>query len=140
VLDVGGDGELAAGFEALNQDRVEHGARRIDRGGVTRRSRSNDDELAVGGFAHRLIPSVAAPGALPCSIGRPGSPRRANTHARTNCGWQANRKTDDSNPSAAFRAAKIGILRSHARYARPPRAEMRTSVGQPGGTATSIPP
>ena len=34
VLDVGGDGELAAGLDALDQDRLQHGARGIDRGGV----------------------------------------------------------------------------------------------------------
>ena len=31
VLDVGGDRELAAGLDALNQDRFQHGARRVDR-------------------------------------------------------------------------------------------------------------
>jgi hypothetical protein len=55
VLDVGGDGELAAGFDALDEDGVKHGARRIDRRGVPRRSRSDDDELGMGGIGHRLI-------------------------------------------------------------------------------------
>ena len=53
VLDVGGDGELAAGLHALDQDRLEHGARRIDRGGVAGRAGADDDELGVGNFGHR---------------------------------------------------------------------------------------
>ena len=40
VLDVGGDGELAAGLDALDQDWVEHGAGGIDRSRIARRSRS----------------------------------------------------------------------------------------------------
>ena len=36
ILDVGGDGELAAGLDALDQHRLQHRARGIDRGGVAR--------------------------------------------------------------------------------------------------------
>ena len=53
VLDVGGDGELAAGLDALDQDRLQHGARRIDGGRVAGRARADDDDLGVGGLAHR---------------------------------------------------------------------------------------
>ena len=38
VLDVGGDRELAARLDALNQDRFQHSARRIDGSGVARRT------------------------------------------------------------------------------------------------------
>ena len=34
VLDLGGDGQLPAGLHALHQDRVQHGAGRIDRSGI----------------------------------------------------------------------------------------------------------
>ena len=47
VLDVGGDGELAAGLEALDHDRLEHGARRIDGRRVSGRTRPDDDDLGV---------------------------------------------------------------------------------------------
>jgi hypothetical protein len=60
VLDVGGGGELAAGLNTLDHDRVEHGARRIDRRRIAGRSRADDHDLGVGGFAHRLNSSVAA--------------------------------------------------------------------------------
>jgi hypothetical protein len=35
VFDIGGDGELAAGLDALNQNRLKHRTRGIDRRGVT---------------------------------------------------------------------------------------------------------
>ena len=38
VLHVGGDGELPARLDALDQDRFQHGARGIDRGGVAGRT------------------------------------------------------------------------------------------------------
>src|ERR1700733_12396234 len=42
---------------------------------------------------------------------------------------QADPETPRSGPPATDRSAKIGIRRSHARYARPPGAEMRNSRG-----------
>ncbi len=56
VLDVGGDGELAAGLDALDQDRFQHRARRVDRGGVTGRAGTDDDDLGVNGGGHGQIP------------------------------------------------------------------------------------
>jgi hypothetical protein len=53
VFYVGGDGELAAGLNAFDQDRLQHSARGIDRGRIARWSRTNDDDLGVGGCAHR---------------------------------------------------------------------------------------
>ena len=52
VLDVGGDGELAAGLDALDQDRIQHGAGGIDRGRVAGGSGADDDDFRVGGLAH----------------------------------------------------------------------------------------
>jgi hypothetical protein len=47
VLDVGGDGELAAGLQARDHDRLEHGAGCIDGGRIAGRTRSDDDNLGV---------------------------------------------------------------------------------------------
>ena len=52
ILDVGGDGQLAAGLDALDQDRLQHGARGIDRGGVAGRTRADDHDLGVGCLGH----------------------------------------------------------------------------------------
>src|SRR5215831_11004063 len=53
VLDIGGDGELPAGLDALNQHRLQHGAGGIDRGGIAGRPRTDDDELRVIHLPHR---------------------------------------------------------------------------------------
>jgi hypothetical protein len=50
ILDIGGDGELAAGLGALDQDRLEHGAGGIDRGGVTGGAGADDDDFGVRAF------------------------------------------------------------------------------------------
>ena len=52
VLHVSGDGELAAGLHALDQDRFQHGARGIDRGGVAGRTRADNHDLGVGSLWH----------------------------------------------------------------------------------------
>ena len=52
ILDVGGDGELAAGLDALDQHRLEHGARGIDRGGVSGRAGPDDYDFGMGRFRH----------------------------------------------------------------------------------------
>jgi hypothetical protein len=52
VLHVGGDGELAAGLDALDQDWLQHGARSIDRGGVAGRARADNHDLGVSGLWH----------------------------------------------------------------------------------------
>src|SRR6202142_1287664 len=52
VFHVGGDGELAAGLDALDQDRFQHGTRGIDRGGVAGRTRADDPDLGVGRLWH----------------------------------------------------------------------------------------
>jgi hypothetical protein len=52
VLDVGGDGELSAGLNPLDQDRIEHRACRIDGGGVSRGSRTDNDDFGVNGLGH----------------------------------------------------------------------------------------
>ena len=56
VLHVGGDGELAAGLDALDQNRFEHRARGVDRGGVAGRAGTDDDDLGVDGGRHRVDP------------------------------------------------------------------------------------
>ena len=48
VLHIGGDGELAAGLDALDQDRLQHGAGGIDRGRIAGRAGADDDDLGVG--------------------------------------------------------------------------------------------
>ena len=64
VLDVGRDGELAAGLDALDQDRLEHGAGGVDRRRIAGRARPDDDDLGVrravegsrvGRVRHRLF-------------------------------------------------------------------------------------
>ena len=50
ILDIGGDGELAAGLDALDQHRLQHGARGIDRGGVTGGAGADDDDFGVRAF------------------------------------------------------------------------------------------
>ena len=55
VLDVGGDGELAAGLDALDQDGFQHGARGIDGGGVAGRSRADNHDFGVGRRTHRNV-------------------------------------------------------------------------------------
>ena len=52
VLHVGGDGELAARLDALDQDRLQHRARRIDGGRIAGRPRADDDDLGMGALAH----------------------------------------------------------------------------------------
>src|SRR6201982_1106199 len=47
VLDVGRDGELATGLDALDQDRLQHGAGGIDRGRIARRPGPDDEELGA---------------------------------------------------------------------------------------------
>ena len=42
VLDVGRDGELAAGLDALDQHGLQHGAGRIDGGGIAGRARAQE--------------------------------------------------------------------------------------------------
>jgi hypothetical protein len=47
VLDVGRDRHLAAGLQALDQNRLGIGARGVDRSRVTRRSGTNDQYLGA---------------------------------------------------------------------------------------------
>src|SRR6185312_10998128 len=44
ILDIGGDHQLAARLEAGEQQRLQHGARGVDGGGVTRRTRADNNE------------------------------------------------------------------------------------------------
>ncbi len=53
VLDVGGDHQLAAGLEARQQQRLQHGARGVDRRGVAGRPRADDDDALVRGTVRR---------------------------------------------------------------------------------------
>src|SRR6266404_3138337 len=53
VLDIGRDGELAAGLDALDQDRLQHGAGGIDRGRIARRPGPDDEELGALDLSHR---------------------------------------------------------------------------------------
>jgi hypothetical protein len=58
ILDVGGDGELAARLDALDEQRLEVGARGIDRRRVAGRPRADDDESFVAN-GHAEIPCPA---------------------------------------------------------------------------------
>ena len=49
ILDVGGDHQLAARLEAREQQRLQHGARGVDRGGVAGRTRADDDHALARG-------------------------------------------------------------------------------------------
>ncbi len=53
VLHVGGDGELSAGLDAFDQDRLQHGAGGVDGRRVAGRPRTDDDDFGVDGLAHR---------------------------------------------------------------------------------------
>jgi len=48
---------LAARLHALDQDRFQHGARGIDRGGVAGRTSADNDDLGLGSLSHHLRPS-----------------------------------------------------------------------------------
>src|SRR5262249_39137673 len=52
IFDVGGDGELAARLDALDQDRLQHGAGSIDRRRISRWPRTDDDDLGMDGSGH----------------------------------------------------------------------------------------
>src|SRR5262249_41663608 len=99
ILHVGGDGELAAGLDALNQDRLEHGAGSVNRSGISRRPGADDDDLGAGDLPHRKKPcsrlalgdAWAAKAARvcsaqsmisrkPCKICRPETNRTAGTN------------------------------------------------------------
>ena len=47
VLDVGRDRHLPAGLDALDEHRLQHGARGIDRGRVAGRARAEDNDFGV---------------------------------------------------------------------------------------------
>ena len=49
VLHIGGDGHLAAGLDAFDQQRFQHGAGRVDGRGVAGRTGADDDHLFVAG-------------------------------------------------------------------------------------------
>ena len=52
ILDIGGDGELAARLDALDEHGLKHGARRIDRGGVACGAGADDENFGVFGVGH----------------------------------------------------------------------------------------
>src|SRR4051812_23675157 len=56
VFDVGGDGELPARLDALDQNRLQHRPRGIDRGSVARRAGTDNDNFGVNGGSHGLVP------------------------------------------------------------------------------------
>ena len=64
VLDVGGDGQLPARLQALDQDRLQVGARGIDRGGVAGRAGADDQDLGAN-FPGSLVLGGAGQGANP---------------------------------------------------------------------------
>ncbi len=53
IFDVGGGGQLAAGLDALDDDRRKAGARGIDGGGVAGGAGAEDDQAAGNDVAHR---------------------------------------------------------------------------------------
>ena len=73
VFNVGRNGELAARLDALDQHRLQHGARGIDRRRITCRARADDDDLGVNGNGHRSGPH----GEKPSGRGQRNAPRRA---------------------------------------------------------------
>src|SRR5262249_19369145 len=70
VLDVGGDSELAAGLDALNQYRLKHGSGGVDRRRVAGRTRPDDYDLGVGRLAHLEAPFFGEFALAPPRAGR----------------------------------------------------------------------
>ena len=54
VLDIGGDHELPARLHALDQDRLQVGARGIDRRGIAGRTGADDQDLGMMMSRHAL--------------------------------------------------------------------------------------
>jgi hypothetical protein len=63
VFHLSRDRQLAAGLDALDQGRFQHGASGIDRRRVAGRPRTDDDDLGVGDLAHREKTLCALAGA-----------------------------------------------------------------------------
>jgi hypothetical protein len=59
IFHVGRDGELAAGLEALDQERLQHCAGSVDRSRVAGRARPDDDDLRMSCFRHAGVASGA---------------------------------------------------------------------------------
>jgi hypothetical protein len=55
VFDIGGDGELAAGLRAVDDEGLEVGAGGVDGGGQSRRPRADDDDFAVQGLFRHVV-------------------------------------------------------------------------------------
>src|SRR5215831_5468731 len=70
VLDVGGYRELAARLHPLDQDRLQHGARGVNRSRVSGRTRADNDDFGVGGLCHVLRPPGRAWSGDLCPGGR----------------------------------------------------------------------
>src|SRR5262245_47950598 len=66
ILDIGGDGELSAGLDALDQNRLQHGAGGIDRSRIAGSARTDDDELGSVSLAHRRGTPVLRLSRNPC--------------------------------------------------------------------------
>ena len=60
IFDIGGDGKLAAGLKSLNNNGFQHRAGGIDRGGIARRARTDDQHFGVVG-GHYDLPSSNFP-------------------------------------------------------------------------------
>ncbi len=60
VLNVSGDGKLAAGLHARDDEGFAHGTGGIDSGGPSGRSRTDDENLAVPCFGHYVFPYMRA--------------------------------------------------------------------------------
>src|SRR5436853_4680772 len=52
ILDIGGDRQLAARLQPGHQDRLQVRARGVNRGGITRRPRADDQHFTVMVFRH----------------------------------------------------------------------------------------
>ena len=63
VFHVGGDGKLAARLNPLNQNRLQHRPRGVDRGCIPGRTGTDDDDFGVHGNGHEANVSVAGPSA-----------------------------------------------------------------------------
>ena len=61
VFNLGGDGQLAAGLQALHQDRLQHRARGVDGGGVACGAGADDQNFTVARCGHGLSPESCGP-------------------------------------------------------------------------------
>src|SRR3546814_10048596 len=98
ILDIGGDRHLAARLQPRHHQRLQVGARGVDRGRVARRARPDDEDLAVVMLTHVSM----SPKVLRATI--PGITTRTNTPDAPGQGPAVQRRWRQSAGSTSSRA------------------------------------